>query len=71
MVHKSRNLVPYLFQANLNKFIDIFVFIHAEKFRSDLMRIAMTTLSSKILSQDKENFANLAVDAVMRLKVSF
>jgi hypothetical protein len=29
----------------------------------------MTTLSSKILSQDKEYFANLAVDAVMRLKV--
>ncbi|KVH87626.1 Chaperone, tailless complex polypeptide 1 [Cynara cardunculus var. scolymus] len=42
----------------------------AEKFRSDLMKIAMTTLSSKILSQDKEHFATLAVDAVMRLKVS-
>ncbi|PWA79679.1 Chaperone, tailless complex polypeptide 1 [Artemisia annua] len=42
----------------------------AEKFRSDLMKIAMTTLSSKILSQDKEHFANLAVDAVMRLKGS-
>jgi len=41
----------------------------AEKFRSDLMNIAMTTLSSKILSQDKEHFANMAVDAVMRLKV--
>ena len=33
------------------------------------MNIAMTTLSSKILSQDKEHFAKLAVDAVMRLKV--
>ncbi|KAJ0750712.1 putative chaperonin TCP-1, chaperonin Cpn60/TCP-1 family, groEL-like apical domain superfamily [Helianthus annuus] len=42
----------------------------AEKFRSDLMRIAKTTLSSKILSQDKEHFAKLAVDAVMRLKGS-
>ncbi|KAJ0640327.1 putative P-type H(+)-exporting transporter [Helianthus annuus] len=42
-----------------------------EKFRSDLMRIAMATLSSKILSQDKEHFAKLAVDVVMRLKVSF
>jgi chaperonin GroEL (HSP60 family) len=42
---------------------------NAEKFRSDLMNIAMTTLSSKILSQDKEYFANFAVDAVMRLKV--
>lgn len=34
------------------------------------MNIAMTTLSSKILSQDKEHFAKLAVDAVMRLKVN-
>ncbi|KAL8494672.1 hypothetical protein ACS0TY_025493 [Phlomoides rotata] len=32
------------------------------------MKIAQTTLSSKILSQDKEHFAKLAVDAVMRLK---
>lgn len=43
---------------------------NAESFRSDLMNIAMTTLSSKILSQDKEHFASLAVDAVMRLKGS-
>ncbi|KAB1201724.1 T-complex protein 1 subunit beta [Morella rubra] len=42
----------------------------AEKFKSDLMKIAMTTLSSKILSQDKEHFAKLAVDAVLRLKGS-
>lgn len=42
---------------------------NVEKFKSDLMKIAMTTLSSKILSQDKEHFAQLAVDAVMRLKV--
>ncbi|KAG8378025.1 hypothetical protein BUALT_Bualt08G0095300 [Buddleja alternifolia] len=41
-----------------------------KKFRVDLMKIAMTTLSSKILSQDKEHFAKLAVDAVMRLKGS-
>ncbi|KAF6149745.1 hypothetical protein GIB67_017478 [Kingdonia uniflora] len=41
-----------------------------EKFETDLMKIAMTTLSSKILSQDKELFATLAVDAVMRLKGS-
>jgi T-complex protein 1 subunit beta len=34
------------------------------------MNIAMTTLSSKILSHDKEYFAELAVDAVTRLKVS-
>ncbi|KAG5254491.1 T-complex protein [Salix suchowensis] len=41
-----------------------------EDIQSDLMKIAMTTLSSKILSQDKEYFAKLAVDAVMRLKGS-
>ena len=32
------------------------------------MNIAKTTLSSKILTGDKEHFANLAVDAIMRLK---
>lgn len=39
------------------------------QFRQDLFNIARTTLSSKVLSQDKEYFANLAVDAVLRLKV--
>ncbi|KAJ3028467.1 UNVERIFIED_CONTAM: T-complex protein 1 subunit beta [Siphonaria sp. JEL0065] len=39
-------------------------------FRADLINIAKTTLSSKVLSQDKEYFANLAVDAVLRLKGS-
>ena len=34
------------------------------------MNIARTTLSSKILSQHKDFFSNLAVDAVMRLKGS-
>ncbi|XP_022770062.1 T-complex protein 1 subunit beta-like [Durio zibethinus] len=43
---------------------------NAENFKSDLMKITMTTLSSKILSQDKEHFAQLAVDAIMRLKGS-
>jgi len=43
---------------------------NTDKFRADLMNIAMTTLSSKILSQDKEYFAELAVDAVLRLKGS-
>lgn len=41
-----------------------------EQFRKDLFNIARTTLSSKVLSQDKEYFANLAVDAVLRLKGS-
>lgn len=39
-------------------------------FRMDLLRIAKTTLSSKLLTHEKEYFANLAVDAVMRLKGS-
>jgi T-complex protein 1 subunit beta len=34
--------------------------------REDLMNIARTTLSSKILSQHKDFFSNLAVDAVLR-----
>lgn len=39
-----------------------------EKFRQDLINIAKTTLSSKILSQDKNQFAELAVNAILRLK---
>uniref|UniRef100_A0A7S0UYV1 CCT-beta n=1 Tax=Polytomella parva TaxID=51329 RepID=A0A7S0UYV1_9CHLO len=41
-----------------------------EKFRADLVNIAKTTLSSKILTVEKEHFANLAVDAILRLKGS-
>merc|ERR1719290_108468 len=40
------------------------------KFREDLMNIARTTLSSKILVQHKEHFTELAVNAVLRLKGS-
>jgi len=40
------------------------------KFRADLMNIAMTTLSSKLVFHEKEHFAKLAVDAVLRLKGS-
>ena len=39
------------------------------QFRNDLVNIARTTLSSKVLSQDNDYFANLAVDAVLRLRV--
>ena len=39
-------------------------------FRASLVEIAKTTLSSKLLTHDKEYFANLAVDAVFRLKGS-
>ncbi|XP_045467532.1 T-complex protein 1 subunit beta [Harmonia axyridis] len=44
--------------------------LNSEKFREDLMNIARTTLSSKILAQHKEHFASLAVNAVLRLKGS-
>ncbi|KAL4506818.1 hypothetical protein ABPG72_001239 [Tetrahymena utriculariae] len=41
-----------------------------EKFKEDLLNIARTTLSSKLLTQDKEHFARLAVEAVLRLRGS-
>jgi T-complex protein 1 subunit beta len=40
------------------------------KFREDLVNIAKTTLSSKLLHAEKDKFAELAVDAVLRLKGS-
>lgn len=44
-------------------------FSATEGFRSELLKIAKTTLSSKIVHSEMELFANLAVDAVLRLKV--
>lgn len=41
-----------------------------ELFRRDLMNIARTTLSSKLVTIEKEHFASLAVAAVLRLKGS-
>lgn len=41
-----------------------------EKFREDLLNIARTTLSSKLLTHEKNYFAELAVNAVLRLKGS-
>ena len=41
-----------------------------EAFKQDLKNIAMTTLSSKLLLHDRDAFANLAVEAVLRLKGS-
>uniref|UniRef100_A0A914HJC1 T-complex protein 1 subunit beta n=1 Tax=Globodera rostochiensis TaxID=31243 RepID=A0A914HJC1_GLORO len=38
-----------------------------EHLRDDLLKIAKTSLGSKILSQHSEHFAKLAVDAVLRL----
>lgn len=43
---------------------------NVEALREDLINIAKTTLSSKVLSGDKEYFAKLAVDAVLRLRGS-
>lgn len=40
------------------------------KFREDLLNIARTTLSSKILVHHRDHFSNLAVNAVLRLKGS-
>lgn len=42
----------------------------AEAFKIDLLNIARTTLSSKVLAQARDQFANIAVDAVMRLRGS-
>ena len=41
-----------------------------EAFKQDLKNIALTTLSSKLLLHDREKFAQLAVDSVLRLKGS-
>jgi T-complex protein 1 subunit beta len=41
-----------------------------EAFKRDLKNIAMTTLSSKLLKSERNQFADLAVDSVLRLKGS-
>jgi len=41
-----------------------------EAFRRDLVNIAKTTLSSKVVNHDKEYFANMCVDAILRLNGS-
>ena len=43
---------------------------NAEQFKEDLLNVARTTISSKLLTYEKEAFAKLAVDAVLRLKGS-
>lgn len=40
-----------------------------KRFRDDLFKIAKTTLSSKIVRNAHDHFANLAVDAIMRIRV--
>ncbi|KAJ5072065.1 t-complex protein 1 subunit beta [Anaeramoeba ignava] len=41
-----------------------------EAFRKELLKLAGTTLSSKILKTEKDKFSEIAVDAVLRLKGS-
>jgi chaperonin GroEL (HSP60 family) len=41
------------------------------QFFQTLFKIAKTTLSSKIVRASHDHFANLALEAVMRLKVRF
>ena len=61
------SLYPKLASAMLDV-VDVRKNINA--FRNDLENIARTTLSSKVLSQDKNYFAKLVVDAILRLKGS-
>ena len=42
-------------------------FANKEAFKQDLKNIALTTLSSKLLLLDREKFANLCVESVLRL----
>jgi T-complex protein 1 subunit beta len=42
----------------------------SENLKDDLLKIAQTSLRSKILSQHSEHFSKLAVDAVLRLEGS-
>jgi T-complex protein 1 subunit beta len=51
-----------LTQSAKNNFAD------NEKFTNDLLNIARTTLSSKLVHSEKDFFAKLCVDAVVRLK---
>lgn len=64
--NSCHSFLLYLFSANFKHYFSG----NIEKFKEDLLNIARTTLSSKILSQHKEHFAKLAVQAVLRLKGS-
>lgn len=50
--------------------ISIDNFDDEEKFKADLKNIALTTLSSKLLKSERDHFAELAVQSVLRLKGS-
>ena len=66
----TRNILEY-FLSDLNIVLQaVFDNVDDAAKRQDLMNIAKTTLSSKFAATNKELFANLAVDAVLRLKGS-
>jgi T-complex protein 1 subunit beta len=44
--------------------------LNEEEFRQELLEIASTTLSSKLVTYEKEHFSELAVEAVLRLRGS-
>lgn len=44
--------------------------LDSDAFRKDLINIARTTLSSKLLTHEKDFFANLVVEAVLRFKTT-
>ena len=41
-----------------------------DDFKEDLMKVARTTISSKLLNHEKEYFAELTVNAILRIKSS-
>lgn len=52
------------------KSFELLILMFSDNLREDLLKIARTTLGSKILSQHSEHFSRLAVDAILRLKGS-
>ncbi|SBT35083.1 T-complex protein 1 subunit beta, putative (CCT2) [Plasmodium ovale wallikeri] len=42
--------------------------VTSEIFKEDMLKIAKTTLSSKLLTHEKDHFAQLAVNAILRIK---
>jgi T-complex protein 1 subunit beta len=63
----------FAIKTYLEDFLSIYVYwfsLNVEQFKSDLMNIARTTLSSKILQGKKDYFAKLCVDAVLKLHVN-
>ena len=70
----SRKIIGLTSSQHVRRFflrISIEFSSNLELFKNDLMNIARTTLSSKILQGKKDYFARLCVDAVLKLHVIF